>query len=86
MRAVEGIRGLERLNVSRGLDWTGLGLGIAFATIWSSAFTSSRIVVEYWPPFLLLTVRFLFSGVVALGIGFALGQRIRLRLWRRWHG
>ena len=34
--------------------------------------------MEYWPPFLVLTVRFLFSGAVALAIGFAVGQRIRL--------
>jgi drug/metabolite transporter (DMT)-like permease len=60
------------------MDWRALGLGLLFATIWSSAFTSSRIVVEYWPPFLVLTVRFAFSGLVALGIGYALGQRIRL--------
>lgn len=60
------------------MDWRAIGLGVAFATIWSSAFTSSRIVVEYWPPFLVLSVRFLFSGLVALGIGYALGQRIRL--------
>jgi drug/metabolite transporter (DMT)-like permease len=60
------------------MDWRALGLGLLFATIWSSAFTSSRIVVEYWPPFLVLTVRFLFSGLVALGIGFAAGQRVRL--------
>lgn len=60
------------------LDWRALGLGLAFATIWSSAFTSSRIVVEYWPPFLVLSARFLFSGLLALGIGFAAGQRIRL--------
>ena len=62
----------------RGFDWRALGLGLAFATIWSSAFTSSRIVVEYWPPFLVLTVRFLASGLLALGIGYAAGQRIRL--------
>ncbi len=75
---------MERLGVSRAIDWTGLGLGVAFALIWSSAFTSSRIVVEYWPPFLVLSVRFLFSGAVALGIGFAVGQRIRLTAaeWR----
>ena len=68
----------------RSLDWRGLALGLAFATIWSSAFTSSRIVVEYWPPFLVLTVRFVFSGLIALGIGFASGQRIRLTAaeWR----
>ena len=71
--------GAVRLSVvPRCLDWRALALGLAFATIWSSAFTSSRIVVEYWPPFLVLTVRFLFSGLLALGIGFALGQRIRL--------
>jgi drug/metabolite transporter (DMT)-like permease len=64
--------------VRRAADWRALALGLAFATIWSSAFTSSRIVVEYWPPFLVLSVRFLFSGLVALGIGFALGQRIEL--------
>ena len=63
---------------ARGLDWRALALGLAFATIWSSAFTSSRIVVEYWPPFLVLSVRFLFSGLLALGIGFAAGQRIDL--------
>ncbi len=62
----------------RTLDWRALALGFAFATIWSSAFTSSRIVVEYWPPFLVLSVRFVLSGLLALGIGFAAGQRIAL--------
>lgn len=60
------------------IDWRGLALGIAFAMMWSSAFTSSRIVVMYWPPFLVLTVRFAVSGLIALGLGFALGQRIAL--------
>jgi probable blue pigment (indigoidine) exporter len=66
------------------VDWKGLGLGILFATMWSSAFSSSRIVVQYWPPFLLLSVRFVISGLIALGIGFVLGQRIRLTAqeWR----
>ncbi len=70
--------------MSRSLDFRALGLGLAFATIWSSAFTSSRIVVEYWPPFLVLSARFLCSGLIALGIGFAAGQRIRLSAgeWR----
>ena len=55
-----------------------MALGIAFVAMWSSAFTSARIVVAYAPPFLALFVRFLISGVVALAIGRALGQRIRL--------
>lgn len=66
------------------IDWKGLGLGVLFAAIWSSAFTSSHIVVQYWPPFLVLSVRFLVSGAIALAIGAALGQRIRLTAqeWR----
>ena len=60
------------------MDWRALALGIAFVAMWSSAFTSARIVVAYAPPFLALFVRFLISGVVALAIGRALGQRIRL--------
>lgn len=74
---------MERALV-RAFDWRALALGLAFATIWSSAFTSSRIVVEYWPPFLVLSMRFLLSGLLALGIGFAAGQRIDLNRaeWR----
>jgi drug/metabolite transporter (DMT)-like permease len=51
---------------------------VAFVAMWSSAFTSARIVVAHAPPFLALSVRFLISGLIALAIGWALGQRIRL--------
>jgi drug/metabolite transporter (DMT)-like permease len=60
------------------MEWRAVALGLAFAAMWSSAFTSARIVVTYAPPFLALSVRFLLSGALALGIGWALGQRIRL--------
>lgn len=60
------------------MDVRALGLGVLFAAMWSSAFTASHIVVQYWPPFLLLSARFVVSGVIALGIGLALGQRITL--------
>jgi probable blue pigment (indigoidine) exporter len=60
------------------MEWRAVALGLAFAAMWSSAFTSARIVVAYAPPFLALSVRFLLSGALALGIGWALGQRIRL--------
>ena len=60
------------------MEWRAVALGVAFAAMWSSAFTSARIVVAYAPPFLALSVRFLISGGLALGIGWALGQRIRL--------
>ncbi len=60
------------------MDWRALALGVAFVTMWSSAFTSARIVVADAPPFLALSVRFLLSGLIALAIGWAAGQRIRL--------
>jgi drug/metabolite transporter (DMT)-like permease len=60
------------------MDLRALAMGIVFVTMWSSAFTSARIVVADAPPFLALSVRFLISGLIALGIGWAMGQRIRL--------
>lgn len=60
------------------MDWRALALGVTFVTMWSSAFTSARIVVADAPPFLALSLRFLISGLLALAIGWALGQRIRL--------
>ncbi|MER2508439.1 MAG: DMT family transporter [Amaricoccus sp.] len=60
------------------MDWRALALGIAFVVMWSSAFTSAHIVVAHAPPFIALSVRFLISGLLALGIGLATGQRIHL--------
>jgi drug/metabolite transporter (DMT)-like permease len=65
------------------MDWRALALGVAFVTMWSSAFTSARIVVADAPPFLALSVRFLSSGLLALAIGWVAGQRIRLSR-RQW--
>lgn len=59
------------------MDWRALFLGLVFATAWSSAFTSARIVVADAPPMLALSVRFLISGLLALAIGWLAGQRIR---------
>lgn len=58
------------------MDWRAIGLGIVFVAMWSSAFTSARMVVQDAPPFLALSVRFLISGAIALAIGAALGQRL----------
>ncbi|MEZ5668894.1 MAG: DMT family transporter [Alphaproteobacteria bacterium] len=50
-------------------------MGVAFALMWSSAFTSAKIALADAPPLLLLTARFLLSGLIAVAIGLALGQR-----------
>jgi drug/metabolite transporter (DMT)-like permease len=60
------------------MDWKSGALGVVFVAMWASAFTAARLVVTDAPPFLALSVRFAISGGVALAIGWAVGQRIRL--------
>ncbi|WP_090268935.1 DMT family transporter [Thalassovita taeanensis] len=55
-----------------------IGMGLAFALMWSSAFTSARVIVAYAPPVASLSLRFLVSGVLGVGIALALGQTFRL--------
>lgn len=60
------------------MDMRALFMGLSFAVMWSSAFTSARIAVAYMSPLLLLSVRFLISGLIAMAIAKMLGQRIAL--------
>ena len=60
------------------MDVRALVLGLVFAFIWSSAFTSARIIVEAAPPLSALSLRFYISGLIAVGIAVALGQTFRL--------
>lgn len=60
------------------MDIRALFAGLLFALIWSSAFTSARIIVEAAPPVSALTLRFLLSGVIGIGIALAMGQSMRL--------
>ena len=53
-------------------------MGVAFALMWSSAFTSARMIVVDAPPLMALSLRFLISGIIGVGIALALGQTWRL--------
>ncbi|MDX1780142.1 MAG: DMT family transporter [Thalassovita sp.] len=55
-----------------------VAMGLAFALMWSSAFTSARVIVAYAPPMASLSLRFLISGLLGIGIALALGQSFRL--------
>jgi drug/metabolite transporter (DMT)-like permease len=65
------------------IDATAILMGVAFATIWSSAFSSAKIALQDAPPFLMLGVRFAISGTLAILIALALGQRLP-RTRRAW--
>ncbi|URF48601.1 DMT family transporter [Dinoroseobacter shibae] len=60
------------------MDLRALVMGLGFALMWSSAFTSARIIVAAAPPLTTLSLRFLISGLIAVGIALALGQTWRL--------
>jgi drug/metabolite transporter (DMT)-like permease len=66
------------------MDIRALALGLIFALIWSSAFTSARIIVEAAPPLMALSLRFFLSGVIGIGIALALGQSFRLTRAQWW--
>lgn len=60
------------------MDIRAILAGLAFALIWSSAFTSARIIVADAPPILSLSLRFLISGLIAIALARFLGQSWRL--------
>ncbi|WP_299564455.1 DMT family transporter [uncultured Sulfitobacter sp.] len=56
------------------MDLRAIGMGLAFALMWSSAFTSARIIVEYASPMFALSLRYLVSGIIGIALARALGQ------------
>lgn len=60
------------------MDLGAIGMGLAFAFMWSSAFTTGHIIVAAAPPLYALFFRFLLAGIVGVGLALALGQRMRL--------
>ncbi|MGA1274836.1 MAG: DMT family transporter [Gemmobacter sp.] len=60
------------------MDIRAIGMGLAFAFMWSSAFTSARMIVADAAPLMALAARFLISGLIGIAIARALGQSWRL--------
>ena len=60
------------------MDIKAIAMGLAFALMWSSAFTSARMIVAEASPLAALSVRFLISGLLGVLIARFLGQTMRL--------
>ena len=60
------------------IDFSSILMGVCFSIIWSSAFTSARILMMNAPPFMVLSARFLISGFLGIIIAIILGQKIDL--------
>ncbi|MEM8731146.1 MAG: DMT family transporter [Pseudomonadota bacterium] len=56
------------------MDLRALAMGLAFALMWSSAFSSARIIVADASPLFALAARFLLSGLLGVAIARAMGQ------------
>lgn len=56
------------------MDKRAIIMGLAFALMWSSAFTSARIIVADASPLFSLACRFLVSGILGVMIARAMGQ------------
>jgi drug/metabolite transporter (DMT)-like permease len=65
-------------NDGAGMDIKAILGGLAFAFMWSSAFTSARIIVTNAPPLTVSAIRFLLAGLIVLAIARIAGQSMRL--------
>ncbi|WP_417250170.1 DMT family transporter [Celeribacter sp.] len=67
------------------MDIKSVVMGVTFVLMWSSAFTSARVIVSDAPALASLAVRFYLSGVVGIILARAMGQT-----WTftrpQWHG
>ena len=66
------------------MDKRAIVMGIAFALMWSSAFTSARVIVAQASPLASLSLRFFISGIIGIMIAKWLGQSFELtrNQWR----
>lgn len=60
------------------MDIRAILMGLVFAFMWSSAFTSARIIVADASPLFALSMRYLISGLLGVGVALAMGQSWRL--------
>ena len=66
------------------MDFKAVLMGLGFALMWASAFTTTRIIVLAAPPLTALVIRFALSAAVAIPLALAMGQSLRLNRaeWR----
>ena len=60
------------------MDFRSILMGVSFSFIWSSAFTSAKILVTAASPLMVLSLRFFISGLLGIAIARMLGQKIQL--------
>ncbi|MBM3603363.1 MAG: DMT family transporter [Alphaproteobacteria bacterium] len=59
------------------MDIRAILMGLGFAVMWASAFTSTRMIVTEAPPLMSLALRFALSGSIGVLVALAMGQTWR---------
>ena len=74
----------EARRQAGGFDGVAVAMGVGFALIWSSAFTSAKFALTEAPPLLFLGARFAAAGVGMVLVAWLMGQRLPRsgRVWR----
>uniref|UniRef100_UPI0033408B4C DMT family transporter n=1 Tax=Castellaniella defragrans TaxID=75697 RepID=UPI0033408B4C len=60
------------------LDRHAFALALPFILLWASAFPATKFALRDCPPLVFLFMRFLFAGVLLVGLAYAQGERFRL--------
>ncbi|MFN3274673.1 MAG: DMT family transporter [Paracoccus sp. (in: a-proteobacteria)] len=66
------------------MDIRAILMGLGFAVMWASAFTSTRMIVTEAPPLTALSLRFALSGAIGVLIAWAMGQTWRHLTRTQW--
>ncbi|RJL10281.1 DMT family transporter [Paracoccus siganidrum] len=66
------------------MDIRAILMGLLFAVMWASAFTSTRMIVTEAPPLMSLALRFALSGGIGVAIALAMGQTWRNLTSSQW--
>ncbi|MBK4214380.1 DMT family transporter [Paracoccus caeni] len=66
------------------MDIRAILMGLVFAVMWASAFTSTRMIVTEAPPLIALSLRFAMSGTIGVLIALAMGQTWRNLTRAQW--
>lgn len=60
------------------MDFKSITMGLIFAFMWASAFTSTRIIVLSAPPLTALVIRFMLSALIGIILARSMGQTWKL--------
>lgn len=60
------------------MDIRSIVMGVSFAFMWASAFTTTRMIVTSAPPLTALVIRFSLSAAIVIPLALMMGQSLRL--------